>query len=494
MGAVMSKQTQQVEVLVVGAGISGIDAAYHLKTQLPNKTFVVLDALENFGGTWRTHQYPGVRSDTDLFTFGYSFKPWKGDPIATGERILEYLGEVITDFDLAPHIRYNEKITTAVWSSNDATWTVTSKNQLTGEELVIRANFLWMGQGYYKHENGYTPEWPGFADFAGTVIHPQKWPAGFDVSGKNVLVIGSGATASTLIPALEDQAAHVTMLQRSPTYFYAGENKDALADQLRALEVDDEWIHEIVRRNKLNELKMLTDFAIAFPDVAKEELLKLVAAQLPEGFDVEKHFTPKYRPWQQRLAFVPDGDLFKAFSSGKASVVTDEIECFTSSGVRTKGGEEIHADVIITATGFELSILGDIDFTIDEKPLDLSKSITFRGMMFTDVPNLVWVFGYFRAAWTLRADLISAYVCRVLRYMDEHNLRIVLPQLRPEDQSDEVKDWITPDEFNPSYLVRSMSKMPKRLDKPEWRHTQDYWLEKDLFPSLDVAEECLHYE
>jgi len=489
----MAATPERVDVLIVGAGISGIDAAYHVKTQLPTKSFVVLDALENFGGTWRTHRYPGVRSDTDLFTFGYSFKPWKGDPIATGDRILDYLGEVITDFDLAPHIHYNESITHAVWSSETSTWTVTSRNKLNGDQSVIEANFLWMGQGYYKHDKGYTPEWPGFESYEGTVIHPQKWPEGFDISGKTVLVIGSGATASTLIPALADQAAHVTMLQRSPTYFYAGENKDALADQLRALEIDDQWIHEIVRRNKLNELKTLTDFAIAYPDVAKEELLKLVAAQLPEGFDVEKHFTPKYRPWQQRLAFVPDGDLFKAFSSGKASVVTDEIETFTPNGVRTTSGEELQADVIITATGFDLSILGDIDFTIDGKPLDLSTTITFRGMMFTGVPNLVWVFGYFRAAWTLRADLISQYICRVLAYMDEHHFHSVTPELRPQDLNDEVKAWMTPDEFNPSYLLRSMDKMPKRLDKPEWRHTQDYWIEKDLFPSLDVAEDCLRY-
>jgi cation diffusion facilitator CzcD-associated flavoprotein CzcO len=489
----MATIPERVEVLVVGAGISGIDAAYHLKTQLPNKSFVVLDALEDFGGTWRTHRYPGVRSDTDLFTFGYSFKPWKGDPIATGERILEYLGEVITDNNLSPHIHYNEKIVSAVWSSTSATWTVTSRNKVSGAERVIEANFLWMGQGYYKHEKGYTPEWPGFDSFAGTIIHPQKWPEGFDVTGKNVIVIGSGATAATLIPALAGSAKHVTMLQRSPTYFYAGENKDALADQLRALDINDEWIHEIVRRNKLNELKMLTDFAIAFPDMAKEELLKMVAAQLPEGFEVDKHFTPKYRPWQQRLAFVPDGDLFKAFSSGKASIVTDEIETFTPAGVRTKSGEEITADAIITATGFELSILGDIDFTIDGAPLDLSQSVTYRGMMFTGVPNLVWVFGYFRAAWTLRADLISQYICRVLAYLDERGYRSVTPELRPEDRNDELKAWMTPDEFNPSYLLRSMDKMPKRLDKPQWRHTQDYFVEKELFPTLDVAEDCLQY-
>jgi cation diffusion facilitator CzcD-associated flavoprotein CzcO len=284
------------------------------------------------------------------------------------------------------------------------------------------------------------------------------------------------------------------VLQRSPTYFYASKNANELADTLRQLEIDETWIHEIVRRKVLFDQQLMTSIARDYPNLAKDELIKAIAALLPEGFDVAKHFTPTYRPWQQRVAFVPDGDLFAAISAGKVGIVTDEIETFNETGVRTKGGEQLDADVVITATGFNLSILGGIAFTVDGRPLDLAESVTYRGMMFTDVPNLLWVFGYFRASWTLRADLIGDFTCRLLRHMDELGAKRVVPQLRSVDADMPIGDWIDPDNFNPNYLLRSMHLMPKRGDKPEWQHTQDYWIEKEALPAVDLDDGCLVYD
>jgi cation diffusion facilitator CzcD-associated flavoprotein CzcO len=481
------------DVVIVGAGISGVDAAYHLQRDCPDRTYVVLDALESFGGTWLTHRYPGVRSDTDLYTFGYSFKPWTGAPIATADRIREYMGEVITENGIDAHLRYRRRVVAASWSSEENRWSLNVRHLETGAVEAYSCEFLWMCQGYYKHDEGYTPAWPGFESFAGRVVHPQTWPADLDLAGRDVVVIGSGATAATLVPAIAEQCGHVTMLQRSPTYFFSGANRDELADQLRDLEVDEEWIHEIVRRNRLAQLKMLTDVALSEPEFAASELINLVRAELPDDFDVETHFTPRYRPWQQRIAFVPDGDLFKSISSGQVSVVTDEIDHFVAGGIVLASGVELHADVVITATGFELSVLGDVEFTIDGQRLDLSDTVTYRGMMFSGVPNLCWIFGYFRAAWTLRADLVCAYICRVLNHMTDNDLHRVVPTLREADLAEARLAWISEEQFNPGYLMRSMHLMPQRLASPEWGHTQDYWYERDVLPGLPPTDDCLAY-
>ncbi|HUY42680.1 MAG TPA: NAD(P)/FAD-dependent oxidoreductase [Acidimicrobiales bacterium] len=486
-------QAQRFDVVIVGAGISGIDAAYHLQRDCPERRYVILDALESFGGTWWTHKYPGVRSDSDLYTFGYSFKPWTGDPIAKADRILAYMGEVISENAIDQHIRYRHRVTDASWSSDTNTWTLSVTDLASGAVETYHCEFLWMCQGYYRHEKGYTPEWPDFDTYEGRVVHPQTWPEEIDLADQEVLVIGSGATAATLVPSIADQCRHVTMLQRSPTYFFYGENRDELADQLRALEINEEWIHEIVRRNRLAQLAMLNDLAKNEPTFLADELIKLVRAALPEDYDVETHFTPRYRPWQQRLAYVPDADLFQGISSGQASVVTDEIERFTPSGVVLKSGQELKADVIITATGFELSVLGDVRFTIDEVALDLAQTITYRGTMFTGVPNLSWIFGYFRASWTLRADLVCAFICRILNYMSQNDLHRVVPTLREEDRHDEVMAWISEENFNPGYMMRSLHLMPKRLAKPEWEHSQDYWFEKDILASVPAHDDCLVY-
>jgi cation diffusion facilitator CzcD-associated flavoprotein CzcO len=487
-------EPEHFDVLIVGAGISGVGAAYHLTQQCPGKSFVVLEGLDSFGGTWKVHTYPGIRSDSDLYTFGYRFKPWTGPPIATADEILTYMAEVIEENDLGQYIRYGHKIKAASWSSEDKVWTVEAIRTDTNEPVRFTTNFLWMCQGYYKLSEGYTPEWPDMERFEGRIVHPQTWPEDLDYEGKNVLVIGSGATTATLVPAIAGECGHVTVLQRSPTYFFPGRNENELADQLRELEVDETWIHEITRRQILKLQADFTRRAKEEPEVVKRELLEGVRAYLGPDFDIDTHFTPKYRPWQQRLAFVPDGDLFQGISAGKASIVTDEIERFTEKGVLLKSGRELLADIIITATGFNLCVLGDIDFAVDGKPVDFADTVTYRGMMFTGVPNLLWIFGYFRASWTLRVDLLGDFVCRLLNHMEKKGVKQVTPTLRAEDADMPLLPWMDPENFNPNYLMRSMHLLPRRGDKPEWQHTQDYWAEREEIPAIDLDGPEFRYE
>jgi cation diffusion facilitator CzcD-associated flavoprotein CzcO len=489
----MTGSIESVDVLVVGAGISGVGAAWHLTHQRPGTSFVVLEAKDSFGGTWVTHRYPGIRSDSDLYTFGYRFKPWTGAPIATAEEILRYMGEVIAENGLAPHIRYLHRVLSAAWSSDDKRWTVEVVRTDTGERRTFSAGFLWMCQGYYKHEHGYTPQWPGMADFQGRIVHPQTWPDDLDLSGLRVVVIGSGATAATLIPAMADACAHVTMLQRSPTYFRTARNVNELADLLRELDIPEEWTHEIVRRKILLEQGKFAEMARRHPDSVKRELVTNVRNILGEGFDVERHFSPRYRPWQQRLAFIPDADLFKTIASGKGSVVTDEIECFTAHGLKLKSGDELKADVIVTATGFELSALGEIPFTIDGRPLAFHDTVTWHGAMFTGVPNLLWVFGYLRWSWTLRVDLLGDFVCRLLDDMQQHGARMVVPTLRPDEATMALRPWIEPDNFNPGYLMRGMHRLPQQGTHAPWLHEQDYATDKIELPRADLHDGSLHY-
>ncbi len=484
---------EHFDVVIVGAGISGIGGAYHLQTQCPGKSYVVLDALEGFGGTWQMHRYPGVRSDSDLYTFGYRFKPWTGAPIATSEEILKYMGEVIEENDLGRHIRYRHKIASAAWSSAENVWTLEGTRGDTGAPVRFTANFLWMCQGYYRHSEGYTPEWKGMGDFKGKIVHPQTWPEDLDYKDKKVVLIGSGATAATVVPAIAADCAHVTVLQRSPTYFWPARNQNELADTLRQLEVDESWIHEIVRRKVLFDQEAITKLAMEQPELVTAQLLDGVRQFLGPDYDIAKHFTPKYRPWQQRLAFVPDGDLFKGIASGKASMVTDHIERFTEKGILLQSGEELEADIIITATGFNLSVLGDIAFTVDGNAVDFADTVTYRGMMFTGMPNMVWVFGYFRASWTLRADLVTDFVCRLLNHMDAKGVKKVEVALRPEDADMPLLTWMDPANFNPGYLMRGMHLLPRRGDKPEWQHSQDYWKEKGELPKIDLDETAFSY-
>ena len=478
--------TEHFDVLIVGAGISGIGGAYHLQDQCPGTSYVILEMQDNFGGTWWTHKYPGIRSDSDLHTFGYRFKPWTSAPIASADEIRKYMGDVIEENHIAQHIRYHHKVLRAEWSEADKSWTLDAQKTETGETVRFVGNFLWMCQGYYGHETGYTPDWPGMADFKGQIIHPQTWPEDLDYTGKRVVVIGSGATAATLIPAMAPKVGHLTMLQRSPTFFRTGRNAIPLAEELRMLQVDEHWIHEIVRRKILLEQAAFTRRAEEEPEKVKDELLAGVKHYLGDHFDIDKHFTPSYRPWQQRIAFIPEGDLFAGVRDGKADVVTDHIERFTEGGILLKSGRELAADIIVTATGFNLSVLGDIEFIVDGRPLNFADTVTYRGMMFTSMPNMVWVFGYFRASWTLRADLVGDFVCRVLKHMQAKGKRSIVPTLRSEDHNMRILPWIDPENFNPGYLMRGMHLLPKRGDKPEWAHTQDYWNEKDEFPRIDL--------
>lgn len=493
-GSDVDAQVEHVDVLVVGAGISGIGAAYHLQTQRPGTSFLVLDALESYGGTWWTHRYPGIRSDSDLFTFGYRFKPWKGVPIASGESILEYLGEVIDENGLAPHIRYRHRIESASWSTDDRLWTVDVVRLDTGERLRFTTSFMWMCQGYYRHGVGYTPEWEGMDTFAGEVVHPQLWPEDIDLSGKRVVVIGSGATAATLIPNIADRCAHVTMLQRSPTFFFVKPNTNEVADMLRELDIPDEWTHEIVRRKVIHDQDAITKMSFEQPEVLREFLIETIRPLLPEGFDVDRHFNPSYRPWQQRIAVLPDGDLFRSVREGTASVATDQIVRFDETGIQLASGEHLDADVVITATGFDLSVLGDIAFAVDGHAVDYADTVTYRGMMFTGVPNLAYVFGYFRASWTLRADLIADFVCRLLAHMEERGATMVTPALRDEEADMELRPWVEPDNFNPGYLTRSMHLMPRQGDRNPWRLLHDYTEEKELLPGADLDDGCLVYK
>ena len=481
-----------VDVAIVGAGISGLGAAYHLQDQRPGTTYVILDALDSFGGTWWTHRYPGVRSDSDLFTLGYRFKAWGGNPIATAPEILKYLGEVIEENDLGRHIHYRHRVETARWSSEGRRWTVESTNLATGETVTITAGFLWMCQGYYRHGQGYKPQWEGVESFEGPILHPQEWPDDVDLTGKKVVVIGSGATAATLIPAIADEAEHVTMLQRTPTFMMARRNRSDLADQLRALDVPAEWIHEIVRRQMLKMTEAMAGNSIS-PDAMRAFLLKAIKDELPEDFDVERHFNAPYRPWQQRLAILPDGDLFKAIKRGKADVVTDSIERFTEKGIEIGSGELLEADVIITATGFDLSILGDIDFYVDNNVVNAADCVTYRGIMFTKLPNLAYVFGYFRASWTLRADIISDFVCRLLAHMEETGTSVVEPILRPEEADMELGPWVDPENFNPGYLMRSMHLMPKQGAHDPWRWGESYAIERKQLAEADLTDGTLKF-
>ncbi|MBZ6379764.1 FAD-containing monooxygenase EthA [Pacificimonas flava] len=483
--------TQHVDVLIVGAGISGIGSAYHLQDQCPEKSYVVLEAKETFGGTWETHKYPGVRSDSDLYTFGYRFKPWVGAPVASGEEILKYMGEVIADNGIDEHIRYGHYITRCSFSRDTNLWTVEAKTK--DGPVTFTCNFLWMCQGYYDHEEPYVPDWKGLADYQGEFVHAQLWDPDTDYSGKRIVVIGSGATAATVIPAFAEKAEHVTMLQRSPTYFYCAPNENELADRLRQVGVDEPTVHRVVRQQLMYDQDELTRRCKEEPDAVFEELKEAVRAYAGEDFEFEPHFTPSYRVWQQRLAYCPDGDIFQAVSAGKASVVTDTIDHFTKDGIVTSSGEELKADMVVAATGFNLLMMGGIPFYVDGKQVDWHETVNYRGMMFTGVPNMIWVMGYFRASWTLRVDMLGDFVARLLHHMDERGADRVEVALRDEDKDMKLLPWIDSDNFNPGYLMRGMDELPLRGDKPEWQHNQDYWKEKEEFPAIDLDGEEFVY-
>jgi monooxygenase len=481
------------DVLIVGAGVSGLGAAHHLRDQFPGRTFVILDVQDNRGGTWWTHRYPGARSDSDLFTYGYRFKPWRGPSIAAAGEILAYLDEVIDEDDLGQHIRYRHRVTAASWSTADRRWTVEVTRDDTGQRLRFTTGFLWMCPGYYDHAKPYRPQWKGTDRFQGVIVHPQQWPEDLDLAGKRVVVIGSGATAATLIPAIAGKAEHVTMLQRSPSYYIARPPTDELAVTLRALDIPEEWTFEILRRHNMARLHLLAQMSAEAPGELHEFLMESIRPLLPEGFDVDKHLTPRYRPWQQRIAVVPDGDLFVALREGKASIVTDTIETFTSRGIRVSSGDEIGADIVVTATGFNLSVLGDVAFTVDGEPVDFTQHVTWRGIMINGVPNMAYTFGYFRHSWTLRVDLVSDLVSRLLSAMRDKGATMVVPTLRPQDADMRLLPWSDPDNFNPGYVMRSQHILYKQGDREPWTHMLEHQEERDILPAADLDDGTLVY-
>ncbi|HKP64741.1 MAG TPA: NAD(P)/FAD-dependent oxidoreductase [Polyangiales bacterium] len=460
--------SEYFDVLIVGAGLSGIGAAYHLQTRCPGKTYAILEARAQSGGTWDLFRYPGIRSDSDMYTLGYSFRPWREpEAIASGSAILGYLRQTALDYGIDRKIRYNQRVERASWSTADATWTVEVKDADGGRQR-IRCNFLYMCSGYYDYEQGYTPDFPGVEDFGGRIVHPQKWTEDIDYAGKRVVVIGSGATAVTLVPELAKTAAHVTMLQRSPTYVIARPSIDPLANKLRS--ALPRKLAYILTRWKSVLLGMLF-FRLCkrVPDFVKGLILRGVRRELGPDYDIRKHFTPRYKPWDQRLCLVPNGDLFAAIRQGSASVVTDHIQRFVQDGIQLQSGETLPADLIVTATGLNMRPLGGVDISVDGKPIDLPRSLTYKGMMLSDVPNLAQAGGYTNASWTLKCDLTAEYVCRLLEHMRKRGLR----QCTPRNRDSSVKPENALD-FTSGYVQRALPNLPKQGDKAPWRLHQNY--------------------
>jgi len=475
----MKTTTDHFDVIIVGAGLSGIGAAYHLQRDCPSKSYAILEGREAIGGTWDLFRYPGIRSDSDMHTLGYSFKPWRdAKAIADGPSILKYIEETATDAGIDRHIRLQHKVTKVDWSSRDAKWTVEAQRGDTNEAIQLTCNFLLMCSGYYSYREGFTPEFPGRERFRGAVVHPQQWPENLDYSGKKVVVIGSGATAMTLIPSLAETAASVVMLQRSPTYVISRPDRDVIANFLRKI-LPERWAYAVARWKNVTLQQWVYRKTRTDPKTVKRRLLQMVRQELGPDYDVATHFTPRYDPWDQRLCLVPNSDLFAAIRSGKASVVTDQIETFTENGIRLESGEELAADIIITATGLNLVVLGEAMVEVDGQPIDFASTWSYKGMMYTGVPNLATTFGYINASWTLRADLIAEFVCRIINRMDETGMRQVVPQLRAEDADMPARSWI--EGFSAGYMDRAMHMFPKQGDREPWINPQNYRRDKKMF-------------
>ena len=459
---------EHFDVLVVGAGISGIGAAYYLTTQSADRSFTILESRPQLGGTWDLFRYPGVRSDSDMYTLGYSFRPWtEAKAIADGQNILRYLQETATENAIDQHIRFGHHVKTASWSTELACWTIEAA---TGDgPVTFTCNFLFMCSGYYNYAKGYTPEFAGAAHFKGRIVHPQFWPDDLDYSGKRVVVIGSGATAVTLVPAMAEKAAHVTMLQRSPTYIVARPAEDKLANWLRA-KLPSRLAYGLTRWRNVLFGMFFYRLARKKPDQTKERIINMIRVELPDA-DIDRHFTPRYNPWDQRLCLVPDGDLFAAIREGRAEVVTDQVDHFAADGVVLQSGTTLPADVIVTATGLELQLLSDVEFSVDGETKDLSKCINYKGMMYSGIPNMASSFGYTNASWTLKADLTCAYVCRLLNTMKKRGLRQATP--RPTAPVGEQPFL----DFTSGYVQRSIDKFPRQGNRKPWRVHQNYALD-----------------
>jgi len=476
---------QHVDVLIVGAGISGIGAGYFLQKMCPDRTFTILEGRDDLGGTWDLFRYPGIRSDSDMHTLGYSFKPWT-DPktIADGPSILSYLRETASEYGIDSKINYQHLVTRAEFSNDTGIWTV---DALVGTEQTpstFTCNFLFMCSGYYSYKSGYKPEFAGAEDFAGQIVHPQEWPEDLDYTDKKVVVIGSGATAVTIVPAIADKVASVTMLQRSPTYMVARPAVDNFSQKLRKV-LPEKTAYGVIRRLNSWRGEFFYNQTRTKPEKVRGQLLDLARKSLGDD-EVAKNFTPSYNPWDQRLCLMPDGDFFEAIKGDNAQVITDEIERFDANGIQLKSGERLDADIIVTATGLQLVTVGDMDFIVDGEQVDFSKTWTYRGVGYSDVPNMASSFGYINASWTLRSDLTCEFVCRLLNHMSETNTTVCTPRLRPADLDMPERPWI--DDFSSGYMARMMPLLPKQGDREPWTNPQRYSIDKKVLRNAPLED------
>ena len=479
---------EHLDVLIVGAGLSGIGAACHIAADHPAKSFAVLESREASGGTWDLFRYPGIRSDSDMFTLGYRFRPWpEAEAIADGPAILEYVRETAREHDVERRIRYHHRVVAAEWSSESARWRVEVERSDTGERVALSCGFLFSCAGYYRYDEGYTPELEGMERFRGPVIHPQHWPEDLDYEGKRVIVIGSGATAVTLVPAMADRAAQVTMLQRSPSYVVSLPKRDPLAVVLAKV-LPKRALYPIVRWKNVLLMMLFFHFCRRAPGLARRLIRRGVLNHLPDRDAVDTHFDPLYEPWDQRVCLVPDGDLFESLKRGEASIATGEIETFTEAGIRLRSGEEIEADLIVTATGLNLQVLGGIELAVDGTAVEPSKTIGYKGMMLAGVPNLAMTLGYTNASWTLKADLVAEHVSRLLAHMDEHGYAICTPQA--PDELEPTEPFI---DLKAGYVLRSIDELPRQGTRWPWRLHQNYPLDVVLLRHSGVDDEGIEF-
>jgi len=479
---------QHVDVLIIGAGLSGIGTAYHLQDKCPSRTYAILEARDAIGGTWDLFRYPGVRSDSDMYTFGYSFRPWTdGTAFASGDAIRRYIRETAEEFGIDEKIRFQHRMVRASWSSAEAQWTVDVDVGPEKQHEQLTCNFLYTCTGYYDYEKGHTPDWPSMERFAGRVVHPQQWPEDLDLSGKEVVVIGSGATAVTLVPAIADETAHVAMLQRSPSYVAAQPEKDAIANVLRRL-LPEGLAHRVARWKNVLRSIFYYELARRFPDYFRRRVMDEAQAALGDRCDVDPHFNPDYDPWDQRLCIAPDGDLFAAIRSGQASVVTDHVDHFTDTGIQLRSGRTLDADVIVTATGLRLRLLHGVDLFVDGERVDLSETMTYKGSMFSGIPNLAVAVGYTNASWTLKTDLSAVWVCRVLNHMAREGYAVVTPRRDPSQDEAPVLD------LDAGYIQRAIDRLPAQGTERPWRLRQNYVLDLMDFRLSALDDGVLEFE
>jgi cation diffusion facilitator CzcD-associated flavoprotein CzcO len=474
---------EQLDVLVVGAGLSGIGAGRYLRTEHPDRSFAILEARGATGGTWDLFRYPGVRSDSDLHTFGYEFKPWRDrQSIADAPRILAYLRETVTENGLDAHIRHHHRVVALAWSSEECRWLAEVERTDTGERLRLGARWVFCAGGYYRYDEGHTPHFEGREDFTGTIVHPQHWPEDLDHAGRRVVVIGSGATAVTLVPALAETAAHVTMLQRTPTYVMPVPREDRIAAVLRRW-FGEERGYALTRRKNILQQRAVWSFAQRFPKAARRLIRRVNTKLLPEGYPVDEHFRPPYDPWDQRLCAVPDGDLFTAIRRGAAEVVTDRIDRFTEHGILLQSGRELEADLVVTATGLNVQAVGGIAITVDGAPVRLARTVAYKGMMLSGVPNFVIAIGYTNSSWTLKIGLLCEHFCRLLSHLDAHGYDAACPE--PSDPDMPTRPFL---DFAAGYIRRAVDDLPRQGDRMPWLTSMSYHSDVKLLRSDDVTD------